>query len=193
MRVTIDLDASDLLRFRHALARAARLARDADEPDLIAAAKHALDHLPLATAPGYVRKRIGEVQRLIAMLEDEAWALGGHERIEVLRTLVYFSDPEDLIPDDIPGIGLVDDAIMLELLLRRQRHMIAAWADFCRYRTSLGAVPDERAARIEHAGRLARRRTRLLERMRERMRKEPEPVKPAKPAAGSASRTTASP
>ncbi len=184
MRVTIDLDASDLMRFRHALARAARLAREADEPDLIAAAKHALDHLPLSTAPGYVRKRIAEVQRLLAMLEDEAWALGGHERTEVLRTLVYFSDPEDLIPDDIPGIGLVDDAIMLELLLRRQRHMIAAWADFCRYRSSLGAVPEDKSLRIAHAGRLARRRTALLERMRERMRREPEPGKQRKAAVG---------
>jgi hypothetical protein len=173
MRVTFDLDASDLLRFRHALARAARLARDAEEPDLIAAAKHALDHLPIATAPGYVRKRICEVQRLIAMLEDEAWALGGSARLEVLRTLVYFSDPEDLIPDDLPGIGLIDDAILLELLLRRQRHMIAAWDDFCRYRRQLGPLPELRSSRMEHARRLSARRAQLVARMKQRVERVP--------------------
>src|SRR5689334_19234356 len=134
MRVSFEIEASDVRRFLQALARARRMVRDADEADLVAAAKHALDTLPIASAPGYVRKRLTEVQRLIVMLEDEAWALSGAEREEVLRTLVYFSDPEDMIPDDVAVIGLLDDAIMLELLLRRLRHVIASYEDFCAFR-----------------------------------------------------------
>ena len=165
MRVSFEIEASDVRRFLQALARARRMVRDADEADLVAAAKHALDTLPIASAPGYVRKRLTEVQRLIVMLEDESWALSGAEREEVLRTLVYFSDPEDMIPDDVAVIGLLDDAIMLELLLRRLRHVIASYEDFCVFRSGLEAATMER---VEYARRLARKRETLQARMRRR-------------------------
>jgi len=165
MRVSFEIEASDVRRFLQALARARRMVRDADEADLVAAAKHSLDTLPIASAPGYVRKRLTEVQRLIVMLEDEAWALSGAEREEVLKTLVYFSDPEDLIPDDVAVIGLLDDAIMLELLLRRLRHVIQAYEDFSAFRASIDGGGLER---VEYARRLARKREALQARMRRR-------------------------
>jgi uncharacterized membrane protein YkvA (DUF1232 family) len=168
MRITLELEPADIERFLAALARSHRLALAVDEIDVLAAAKHALDSLPIGSAPAYVRKRIVVVQRLILMLEDDAWALPVPERIRLLETLVYFSDPEDLIPDDIEVIGLLDDAIVLELLLRRQRHVLQAYADFCDYRRTLG--PQAASAEIHHAcaQKLARRREVLLARMRRR-------------------------
>lgn len=166
MRITIELEESDIRRFHEALARAHRLVRSADETDILDAAKHALDHLPIASAPGYVRKRIVGVQHLIVMLEDEAWALPSPERDDVVRTLVYFSDPEDMIPDEVEVIGLLDDAIMLELLLRRLRHVVAAYDGFCAYRATLGPLPQAHAERSAYARKLAQRREALLRRMR---------------------------
>ena len=52
---------------------------------------------------------------------------------------MYFSDPEDLIPDDIEVIGLLDDAIVLEILVRRLRHVLQAYADFRAYCDALDA------------------------------------------------------
>jgi uncharacterized membrane protein YkvA (DUF1232 family) len=161
MRVTIELEAADVDRFNDALARSRRVARSADENDILDAAKQALDSLPLACAPHYVRKRIGGVQTLIAMLEDEAWALPPVPRIEVLTALVYFSDPEDLIPDDVEVIGLLDDAIMLELALRHLQRVLRAYAAFCRYREALGPPPAGPDGRHAHALRLAHKRDRL--------------------------------
>jgi len=161
MRVTIEIEAADVDRFNDALARSRRVARSADESDIIDAAKQALDSLPLATAPNYVRKRLGGVQTLISMLEDEAWALPRAPRIEVLTALVYFSDPEDLIPDDVEVIGLLDDAIMLELAMRGLQRVLRAYASFCRYRDALGPPPAAPAGRHEHALRLARKRDKL--------------------------------
>lgn len=163
MRITFELESDDVARFHDALRRAERLAAVMDECDIVDAAKQALDTLPLASAPGFVRRRLSEVQRLILMLEDEAWALQGAERDDVLRALVYFSDPEDLIPDEIEVIGLIDDAVMLELLLRRLKHVLQAYADFCAWRAGLGA--DER---LHQAGDIARKRLQLQDRMRRR-------------------------
>jgi uncharacterized membrane protein YkvA (DUF1232 family) len=172
MRISFELDAGDLRRFHEALVRARRLVRSADEQDIVDAAKHALEHLPIANAPSYVRVRVTEVQHLIDMLEDEDWALPQLEREDVLRTLVYFSDPEDLIPDEISVIGLLDDAIMLELLLRRQRHILRGYADFGAARAALGSRPREREARLRHARELCRVRERLHARMRRRHERE---------------------
>ena len=168
MRITFELSAADIERFQAALAKSRRATRCADEVDVIDATKYALDHLSASTAPEYVRRRLVEVQRLILMLEDEAWALTDPERSEVVETLAYFSDPDDLIPDDIEVIGLLDDAIMLELLLRRLRRVLNAYADFCAYRTTLAAMPGDSEQRRLHARCLAERRSRLHARMRRR-------------------------
>ena len=168
MRVTFELEACDIERFHEALVRAQRMARCADESDIVAAAKQALDALAIGAAPGYVRKRIVQVQRLILMLEDECWALPRAERDDVAETLVYFSDPEDMIPDDLSVIGLLDDAILLELLLKRMRHVMQAYDDFCAHRALLRAGGE---GRIEQARTLAKRRLTLQERMRRRARR----------------------
>jgi uncharacterized membrane protein YkvA (DUF1232 family) len=172
MRISFELDAGDLRRFHEALVRARRMVRSAEEHDIVDAAKHALANLPIARAPSYVRERVVEVQHLIDMLEDEDWALPQLEREDVLRTLVYFSDPEDMIPDDISVIGLLDDAIMLELLLRRQRHILRAYSDFQAARAALGPRAREREARLRQARDLSRVRERLHARMRRRHERE---------------------
>lgn len=168
MRITIELDPADLTQFHAALERAGRIARSADALDIVAAAKQALNTLAIGSAPQYVRKRMVEVQRLILMLEDETWALSEPERDDVLQALVYFSDPEDLIPDDVEVVGLLDDAIVLELLLRRLRHVLKAYADFCAFRATLGPAPSQAQARLVYARRLTRRREALQARMRRR-------------------------
>jgi uncharacterized membrane protein YkvA (DUF1232 family) len=168
MRITLELEQADIERFLAALARSHRLALEADETDVLTAAKEALNTLPIGSAPAYVRKRIVVVQRLILMLEDDAWSLARPERTRVLETLVYFADPEDLIQDDTEVIGLLDDAIVLELLLRRQRHVLQAYSDFCDYREVLQPEFADTATHHAAAQKLARRRESLIERMRRR-------------------------
>jgi uncharacterized membrane protein YkvA (DUF1232 family) len=171
MKITLELEPDDIARFHEALARAERRVACADECDIVDAARHALQTLPIASAPGYIRRQLLEVVPLLDMLEDDAWALPQAERAEVLRLLAYFSDPEDLIPDEVAVIGLLDDAIMLELLMKRIRHVVQAYADFRALRERLGAAPGA-DARIAGARELARHRSRLHARMRRRAVRE---------------------
>ena len=83
------------------------------------------------------------------------------EREQLLATFIYFCDPEDLIPDDIPGIGYLDDVIMIELLSREMRHVSDAYDDFCAYRKEIG--------RDDGGDRLIQRRDQLQGRMRRRL------------------------
>lgn len=172
MRITFELESADIEHFQSAFDSARQLAAGADEVDVIDAAKQALDTLCIAATPGYVRKRLVHVQRLILMLEDEEWNVRGPERTEALAALAYFSDPDDLIPDQIAVIGLVDDAIMLELLARRMRHVLMAYDKFCRFRSEHGGDGGHAAQRSERAGILARHRAELMDELQTRRRRQ---------------------
>lgn len=162
MRISFELEEADIARFHAALSRARQAVECADEVDIIEAAKYALDHLPIASAPAYVRKQMVEVQKLICMLEDESWALPHPERGEALGLLSYLSDPDDLVPDHIEVIGLLDDAIMLELLLHKLRAVRKAYADF---RVRRDEMPRD-GSRQARARAVADLRARLQARMR---------------------------
>ena len=81
------------------------------------------------------------------MLRDEGWSLPDADRQRVLAALVYFVDPADVIPDSVPVLGYLDDAIMIELCVRDLKHEIDAYDDFCDFRESeagrLGQSPSE--------------------------------------------------
>lgn len=162
MRIVIELGERDLQHFEEAMSRARAAVRSADEVEILESAKHTLDATPLGAAPDYIKERVSRVQRLVQMLEDESWALPPRYRSEVVAALVYFSDPDDLIPDELPVIGMLDDAIMLELVLRREHGLLEAYDRFCRTRAELGPRPDGSSDRAAWGAALTAARTELL-------------------------------
>ena len=117
-----------------------------------------------------MRDRIDKLKRLIDMLSDLEWRLPHADAKRVLNALAYLAEPEDLIPDHIPGIGFLDDAIMIELVVRELRHEIEAYEDFCRYRQELQEEAGNRVA-VSRQEWLDARRDSLQSRMRRRRSK----------------------
>ena len=134
MKVTFELDSNDLRHFRAIMQRARESAEQADEAEIIAKARNLLEQMQAAEVPDFVEERIEKLGSLIAMVEDEEWKLTGPERGNVLAALSYFIDPEDIIPDAVPVLGYIDDAIMIELVVTELQHETDAFLDFCRYR-----------------------------------------------------------
>jgi uncharacterized membrane protein YkvA (DUF1232 family) len=171
LRITFDLNDDDLKHFEMIMRQARKAAACMAPEDILAAAEEVLQDIDGAAAPGFVRERIAKLKRLIAMLSDLEWRLPHQEAGRVLNALAYFTEPEDLIPDDIPGLGFLDDAIMIELIARELKHEIEAYQDFCDYRTRKRSEGG-RQTRVSREDWLESRRSELQTRMRRRKRSE---------------------
>ncbi|MEJ2298349.1 MAG: YkvA family protein [Woeseiaceae bacterium] len=134
MRISFELDDSDLKHFQLIMDEARKSARRIPPEDIVAAAEHMLRNVPRSGSPGFIVERLDRLQTMITMLSDVEWRLPHQDASRVLNALAYFAEPEDLIPDHIPGLGFLDDAIMIELVARELRHEIEAYQDFCDYR-----------------------------------------------------------
>ena len=121
--------------------------------------------------PDFVGKRIPELESLISMLTDDEWHLPDSDRERLLATFVYFADPEDILPDDIPVIGYLDDVIMIELVARELQHVREAYDDFCEFRDDFERAQGKKLDPVIRRDRLDRRRQQLHQRMRRRSAK----------------------
>ncbi len=172
-KISIELSERDLRHFRRELGKARKAVRIADDEEILSAAKDLVTSFKASRLPDFVTERFGKLQKLLEMLADPDWRLEERERGPVLAALAYLCDPEDLIPDSIPGIGLLDDAVMIELVFQELRHEIEAYNDFVSFRTALkrGVRPGRGRAAASDA-RLERRRAELAARMRRRKQKD---------------------
>ncbi|MBX3691215.1 YkvA family protein [Dokdonella sp.] len=170
--ITIQLGDEDLEHFieamRKAQAKAAGMAADA----ITSAASRLLVDVPKVKVPAFIRDRLEKLDTMIQLVKDEGYGLPDEDRQRVLSCLAYFSDPHDIIPDSVPVIGFLDDAIMIELCVRELRPEIEAYSDFVLYRnqeaTRRGVDPA--SLRTQRVDWLETRRQEAHENMRRRRR-----------------------
>ncbi len=169
MRVVIDLSENDLDHFRSAMRRAKELTNHLTPAQITGAAEKLLVDSQGLQMPDFVSSRMARLGTLIAMVHDTAWGITDAERGEILSALTYFSDPNDAIPDTIPVLGFLDDAIMIELVVEELKHEIDAYDDFCAFRSQAATEHGaEEASGLVRSDWLEQRQNELLDRMRTR-------------------------
>jgi Uncharacterized conserved protein len=171
-KLTIELSDRDLRHFRRELKKARESVQIADDEEILGAANELVQSMRGTDLPDFVRDRLDKLEMLLAMINDPDWPLDDDERHPVLAGLAYLCDPEDLIPDDIPGIGMLDDAVMIELVFRELRHELDAYGEYLAFRESLTRRSVLRAASDAVRTKVERRRNQLLARMRRRREAE---------------------
>jgi len=133
--ITFTLSNADLQRFEDIVAKA----RDLVENDETAAKVEEAAHKMIEQAnnsdlPEFIAERILKLETLLNMVQDEEWKLEDAERKRVLSALSYFALDDDLIPDHVPGVGFLDDAIYTEIIIRELESELRLYNEFCQYR-----------------------------------------------------------
>ncbi|MEL7537486.1 MAG: DUF1232 domain-containing protein [Pseudomonadota bacterium] len=164
MQIRFDLSNSDLKHFRLIMQQAQHACENMSDEQIIAAARQTLAEVREGEVPDFIRSRIEQLEPLVNMVTDTDWGLPDADRQRVLHALSYFSDPDDLIPDDIPGVGYLDDAIMIELVVVELGEELATYRDFCEYRTNAEA----RNEAFDRSDWLKARRQELQSRVRDK-------------------------
>ena len=167
LRVTFELSDDDLKHFRLIMREARNSAARIAPEDIVAASEDLLVNIGDAGGPAFIMERLEKLRLMIDMLSDLEWRLPHQEANRVLNALAYFAEPEDLIPDHIPGLGFLDDAIMIELVVRELKHEIEAYQDFCSFRARM-RIEYGQAAGVSRKQWLENRRKELQSRMRRR-------------------------
>ena len=136
VKVVLELSDADLDYYRKAIDGAWQRNATRQEKEILDGVRQMLAKAGQPAAPEYVRKRLDDLGTLVSMLEDPEWApeLEDKDRRRILAAVSYFADPEDIIPDQIPGLGFLDDALLAELVMRELDHELEGYREFCEYR-----------------------------------------------------------
>lgn len=134
LEIQFEINDEDLARFRKLFAAARKKAAKRTPEDLLGKTRELVKASLAKKPPNFVRTRLLALQRLVNMAEDPDWRLPKKERKTITDALAYFAVSDDLVEDDTPVIGLLDDAIAAELVLRGLRHELETYEEFSRYR-----------------------------------------------------------
>jgi uncharacterized membrane protein YkvA (DUF1232 family) len=168
LQFTLEISDDDVPFFVEAINRAEQRVAGRSADEIIAAAEKTFVSAQEQSMPAFVRSRVSTVENLIAMARDEGWALATEDKSRVVAALAYFADPEDLIPDDVPVLGFLDDAIMIEVVQQLLHPEVEAYSDFCAYREQEAHRRGEDAGALGREEWLEGRRAELQARMRQR-------------------------
>jgi uncharacterized membrane protein YkvA (DUF1232 family) len=130
-KVTFHLDESDAEYFRDLYRKAKKEAAEHDPDAIIRAARGVVARVRASKkTPRFVIEAIEVLADLTDLIQDEAYAAPQRVRSEVLAALAYFTNPEDLIPDQIPGLGFLDDALMVKFIEEEFKHELWGFRRF---------------------------------------------------------------
>ena len=172
LHISFELSDRDLEHFNTAIKAATFAAGSKSADEVMGAAGKLLESANTLALPDFIMERLDKLDALIAMLRDEGWALPEEDRQRVLSALVYFADPQDIIPDNVPVLGYFDDAIAIELCVKELRHELDAYEEFCDFRQNEAERRGLNPATVGRAEWLGNRRDELQDRMHRQRSRE---------------------
>jgi len=134
IEVKFSLEEQDLVYFKNVMKAAQSNATNLPVEVILANAKAICSKAKNTMPPEFVENRLHKLGMLIAMVEDPEWDLPAEEHKNIIAAITYFNEAEDLVPDHVPVLGLLDDAIMIELVSESLTESIKSYEAFINYR-----------------------------------------------------------
>jgi len=87
----------------------------------------------------FIKMRMRRAGEMRSALKDEQWTVPAPLADKMHAIIQYLDDPTSLIPNDVPIVGQLDDAILVDIAMNSLRGELEDYADFCRFRWSEAA------------------------------------------------------
>jgi uncharacterized membrane protein YkvA (DUF1232 family) len=172
-KVAFTLDDADAEYFRTLYRKAKKGAAGQDAQQIIQDARGIVKRVrDSKKTPHFVQDAIGVLADLVDLIQDEAYAAPQRVKTEVLAGLAYFSESEDLIPDHVPGLGFLDDAIMVKFIEEEFKNELWGYRRFRKLRDSSEQRPWSSPASERLRQRLETDRRRVRAEIEERDAKD---------------------
>ena len=131
---TYFLTPPDIERFNDFLQRLGRRQAPLDRDQVVTAARELCECNIRAVEPPSIRERMRRVETAARMVADPDWQ-PVNDAIDTARLVIdYARGSDDLIPDWVPQVGRLDDAIVVDAAWPRLSGEIESYLDFCRVR-----------------------------------------------------------
>jgi uncharacterized membrane protein YkvA (DUF1232 family) len=161
-KVTFTLDEEDAKYFHSLYKKAKRDAKVQGSEEIIREARGIVKKVRSSKkTPRFVIDAIDVLADLTDLVQDDQYAAPKPVRDAVLAAIAYFSNPDDLIADSVPGLGFLDDAIMIKFIEDEFQHELWGYRKFCKLRDSSEQRPWSRPAKDRLSARLERDRVKI--------------------------------
>lgn len=131
----LTLEDAAVARFNALLAELAPNAPRVSADQLVTLARW-LQAQPPGQAVAILSERLARAEQLRRMLNDGDWDVDADMRERARMLTSYLQQVDDLIPDDQPLVGHLDDALLVELAWPAFRAETLDYHDFCRFRSA---------------------------------------------------------
>ena len=170
LAITIELSDDDLKYFADAMQSAQKESQNLSAKEITDAAAKLLADGKDNKLPAFISDRLSKIDSMVSMVNDAGFGMDEEDKKRVLSCLTYFANPKDIIPDNVPVLGFLDDAIMIELVVRELQHEVEAYDDFVEYREDEARRRgvDSSTLKTERVEWAEARRIELLSRMKSR-------------------------
>lgn len=171
VNISFTIRDEDLNRFRTMVARVKEsLDKEENVKRIEDAASDLMEKAREKNLPQFIEERLLKLETLLNMVKDEDWQLDEDERKAILGALAYFSEGDDLIADQVPGLGFLDDALYTELILEELEGEMRSYNEFCHFRIAEENRRRNRGLdpKVDSEDWLADKRAALHSRMRDR-------------------------
>jgi uncharacterized membrane protein YkvA (DUF1232 family) len=172
-KISFTLDDADLAYFRAIFRAAKQNAVDVERAKIEQGVRRLIEDVRKAKrAPGFVLEAVQTLEDLLRLLDDADYGAPASVHRSVLAALAYFADAKDVIPDDIPMVGFLDDAIMIRMVDEELKHELWGYRKFCKFRDGAEQRPWSSIAKARLPGRLKEKRDEIRAEIREREERE---------------------